>query len=159
MFQRKCHYGRASSCLMIALLVALVPLAAGAQEDDGAQGDYYAWTAPSADEQLAADDTPIPAGQGALFAPALSKGVDEPEVVVFAGDERVASGRTGRRIVVAPGSYTVRVGSGVVNQMMAFPATVEAGATTSIPPGWAGLKVEVVDTQNIPLRSTYEIIR
>ncbi len=152
MFKEKCGKTRAPFCLAL-ILVVLVPLSAVAQDN------YYAWTAPTAEEQLAADSTAIRAGQGAVFVPSYSKSADEPEVLVFAGEERVVAGRTGQRIVVAPGKYTVKVGSGAVKQMMEIPAEVKAGATTSISPSWSGLKVEVVDAQNIPHRATYEVIR
>ncbi len=125
-----------------------------------AQGDeFYAWTAPDAQQQLAADATEIPAGQGAIFVPAMSKGADEPEVLIFSGESKVAGGVTGKRIVVAPGSYVVRVGSGAVKQMLEAPVTVAAGATAEVPVSWGGLKIEVVDEQNIPPRGTYELIR
>ncbi len=136
----------------IACLALLVPATAAADE-------YYAWTAPPAEEQLAGDQTPMASGQGAIFVPAMSEGADEPEVLVFDGEQRVASGRTGTRIPLAPGSYTLRVGSGPPTQMSALPVTVVAGQTLTQPVSWAGLKVEVVDTQNIPHRGTYEIIR
>lgn len=141
------------AALAIAAVVAVPP--AVAQTDDG----LYAWLAPSASEQLAADETVVPSGKGAVFVPAMTEGADEPDVLVFRGDERVATGKSGQRIVLDPGSYTVKVGSGTVSQMMSMPAEVAAGRTISLETGWAGLRVQVVDTQNIPVRSTYELIR
>ncbi len=150
------YQGCIKSCtLWAACLALLAPMSAVAEESTS----YYAWTAPSAEEQLASDQTTLGPGQGAIFVPAMSKGADEPEVLVFSGEERVASGRTGTRIPVAPGSYTLRVGSGPPSQMSALPVTVAAGETAVPTVSWAGLKVEVVDTQNIPHRGTYEIIR
>jgi hypothetical protein len=139
--------------LGVACLAVLTPVAAGAQDS------FYSWTAPSTEEQVAADQTAIPSGQGAVFVPTVSKAADEPEVLLFAGDDKVAAGRTGVRIPVAPGSYTLRVGSGPPRQMLALPVSVLAGETTIADVTWAGLKIEVVDTQNIPNRGTYEIIR
>lgn len=136
-------------------LSVMLPFSAGAQS----KAAFYNWTAPAAKQQLAADSTEVASGQGAVFVPAMTKGVDEPEVLVFAGEKKVASGRTGQRIPVAPGSYTVRVGSGAVKQMSQHQVDIAAGATVTVKATWAGLKVEVVDTQNIPHRATYEIIR
>ena len=59
----------------------------------------YPWIAPSAEEQLAADTTVVPAGSGAVFVPAMTNGADEPETLVYQGTQRVASGLNGRRIV------------------------------------------------------------
>lgn len=140
---------------IVALLASLIAFPVTAQEFEG----LYAWLAPTAEEQLAADATAIPAGDGAIFVPAMSSGADEPEVLVYSGDKRVASGRTGQRILVAPGSYDVRTGSGAVLQTVSTPVTVTAGTTTSVTPTWSGLRVHVVDTQNLPLRSTYDLIR
>ncbi len=53
----------------------------------------------------------------------------------------------------------MRVGSGTAAQMSQHSIEVGAGKTVTVEPTWAGLKVEVVDTQNIPHRGTYEIIR
>lgn len=139
---------------MIAV-AALSTAPIAAQSGEG----LYSWNAPAAAEQIAADATVIPAGKGAIFTPAMTAGADEPNVLVFAGEEKIATGKTGQRIVVAPGVYEVRIGSGTANQMVNVPAVVTAGKTTTLEPTWSGLLVQVVDTQNIPLRSTYEIIR
>ncbi len=142
--------------ILTALLIpcGLVANAALAQED------LYRWAAPTANEQLAADATVVPSGQGALFAPAMSSDrQDEPQVLVFRGDQQVASGKTGERIVVPPGEYVVHVGSGAINQMVRNEVSVTAGRTTMVDPVWGGLRIEVVDENNIAFRGTYEIIR
>ena len=120
---------------------------------------YYPWTAPSAAEQLAADETTVPTGQGAVFVPALSDGASEPQAVVVQNGQQVATGLNGTRIVVAPGQYVVRVGSGPAPQMVEVPVTVTANQTVTVPVQWAGLRVEVVDENNIPHRGSYELIR
>ena len=83
----------------------------------------------------------------------------EPEALVLRGDERVAGGLNGTRIPVAPGDYVVRVGSGPTPQMVSVPVTVQAGETAVIPIRWGGLRVEVVDENNLPHRGAYELIR
>ena len=118
----------------------------------------YRWIAPSAEEQLAADTTVVPAGSGAVFVPAMTNGADEPETLVYQGTQRVASGLNGRRIVLAPGSYVLRIGSSPLNQMMSVPVEVTAGNTRLVPVTWGGMIVEVVDRNNVPHRGTYELI-
>lgn len=143
--------------LVIALFSSAIVL--GGWSSAQAQEDLYRWTAPTAAEQLTADTTSIPSGQGAVFVPALSNGADEPMVLILKGTERVASGATGSRILVAPGRYTVHVGSGTKEQMATVEVEVVAGQTAPVSPTWGGLRVEVVDDGNIPHRGTYELLR
>ncbi len=110
--------------------------------------------------QLLRDDTRMPVGMGAIFAPSLSAGDREPLVSVHRNGRLVTGkAKLGRRIIVAPGDYEVRVGSGAGNQQLSRKVRVEAGKTTVVPPAWAGLDVAVVDESFVPFRGTYEIIR
>lgn len=136
-----------------------VLIAAGPAPAADSQHDLYRWTAPAAAAQEAADPTPVPDGRGAIFVPAMTAGADEPDVLIFSGSERAAVGKTGERILVVPGPYTVRVGSGTANRMVATEVVVGDGATVAVEPTWGGLVVEVVDTGSIPHRGTYELIR
>ena len=145
-----------------ALVVAVAlfhgfPTATSAQTT--APSDIYRWLAPDAGVQAAAATTPIPPGAGAILVPSLSGPDSEPQALVFSGDEQVASGPNGARIVVAPGAYLVRVGSGPQSQMVSVPVDVQAGATTVVPVRWGGLRIEVVDERNLPHRGVYELIR
>ena len=109
--------------------------------------------------QLQRDDTPIPLGHGAIFAPTLSDGEREPLVGVYQNGTSVAEGKLGQRIVVPPGDYEVRVGSGAVSQQIPTNVRVLAGKTTVLPPVWAAMEVAVVDKTFVPFRGTYELIR
>ena len=141
---------------LFALTMASMAPRAGAQ---ALASDIYRWTAPEADTQVAADPTLVASGMGAIFIPAMTDGGSEPESLVFHDGEQVASGMNGVRIGVAPGSYDVRVGSGPTSQMVSIPVTVPAGATTVTPVRWGGLRIEVVDENNLPHRGAYELIR
>ena len=139
------------------LVVAIEGTPVAAQS--AAMAEYYHWLAPPAAAQLAADDTPVPADRGAIFVPALSDSASEPETLVFQDDRQVASGPTGRRIVVPPGRYDVRVGSGPARLMVGEEVTVAAGLTVTVAVRWGGLRVSVVDGNDIPHRGSYELIR
>ena len=128
---------------------------AGAQP--AATDAYSRWLAPAAAEQVRADDTPVPAGSGAILVPALSDGALEPEVLVYRDGQQTAAGPTGRRIVVAPGSYRVRVGSGPTALMVQEDVTVVAGATATVAVRRGGPRVTVVDANDIPHRGSYEL--
>ena len=124
-----------------------------------APSDIYRWLAPDAATQAAAATTAIPPGAGAILAPSMSGPESEPQALVFRGGEQVASGPTGARILVEPGAYLVRVGSGAMSQMVSVPVDVQGGATTVVPVRWGGLRIEVIDESNLPHRGVYELIR
>ena len=156
--ERRNEAGRRGSRLALAftLLSGLAPVAAA---QTAAPSEVYRWLAPDAPAQAAADATAIPPGAGAILVPAMSGTDNEPQALVFRGDDRVAGGPNGARIVVEPGAYTVRVGSGPTPQMVSVPVDVQAGATTVVPVRWSGLRIEVVDESNLPHRGAYELIR
>ena len=158
--RRTPHGARLRQALIAAaaLLLATPSLTTAQQPADLNQA-LYRWTTPTPADQLAADATVVPSGMGALFVPAMTNGIDEPEILVYQGDQRIASGPTGRRIVVAPGSYMLRIGSAPLNQMVTVPAEVTAGNTTLVPVRWGALVVEVVDENNVPHRGSYELIQ
>jgi len=139
-----------------ALFLASSP--AAAQPPVEAEQDLYKWTAPTPTDQLAADVTPVPSGMGAVFVPAMTKGFDEPQFLVYQGDQRIASGQNGMRVVLPPGKYTLRLGSAPLRQLMSIPFDVTAGNTTVVPVTWGALVVEVVDGNNVPHRGSYELI-
>lgn len=117
------------------------------------------WPAGRVDGQLDEDSTLIPFGKGAIFVPSMTTGLDEPPVEILSGEERVAEGTSGQRIILAPGTYTVRIGSGATQQRMVVQATVRELSTTVIPVSWSGLTVHVVNERYNSLRASYELIR
>ena len=117
------------------------------------------WPAGTVGRQLDRDTTLVPFGKGALFVPALTNPLDEPPVTVARAGQRVAEGTTGTRIILSPGTYEVRLGSGAVDQRLRYQASVEEGHTTIIPVSWGGLSVHVVDEAYGSLRTSYELIR
>ena len=111
--------------------------------------------------QVLKDDTPMPVGFGAVFLPSPMDGDREPVVAVSRqGEEKLLSeGQMGRRIVLSPGVYSFRFGSGAGNQQLNVDAEVVAGRTTVVPPTWGGLEVDVRDSSFVPFRGTYELFR
>lgn len=141
--------------ILITMLTLSTPVLAQGQPGD----QFHRWTAQPAPVQLANDATSIPIGQGSVFVPSLSDGADEPEALIYQGERQIATGRTGRRIVMTPGRYTVRIGSGPDRQLLDVPVEVLRDETAVVPVRWGGLKIEVVDENNIPHRGSYELIR
>jgi hypothetical protein len=101
----------------------------------------------------------VPYGKGALFVPSMNNPLDEPPVTVWQGNEKVADATTGMRIVLAPGTYFVQLGSGSVEQRFGRTVTVQELKTTVVPVTWSGFTVHVMDAQLNSLRMPYEIIR
>ena len=126
-------------------------------EFDGTNGLGVNWRHTA---QYQSDTTPVLAGQGAIFLPALSLKPDrEPPVSVLADGKEVASGTMGRRIALAPGNYQVEFGSGPASQHIVREVTVVEGETTVLTPDWSTLDVSVVNINFIPFLGTYEVIR
>ncbi len=109
-------------------------------------------------EQLDEDVTPIPVGMGSLFVPSLTEAALEPPVVVFYKGERVASGRTGERIVLPPGTYEVTAGDGDPDGHARTTIQVIAGVTTPVKPFFGAVRVQIVDDAAQPLKDTFIIV-
>lgn len=112
------------------------------------------------DPLLRADETAMPAGKGAIFFPALSGTPErEPPLGIHSPDgERVATGKMGQRVVLPPGPYEVRFGSGAGRQQVTIPVLVEEGRVTVAPPTWGALELRVVNDRFIAFRGSYELI-
>lgn len=135
--------------LAIGALCATVPGSAGAQP--------VAESVPSdqLEQQLTDDPTPVPIGMGALFVPALTESSLEPPIVVLSGEDRVASGRTGQRIVLPPGRYTVAAGHGHLSHWARASVNVTEGVTTPVRPFFGAVRVHIVDERRRPVGDEY----
>lgn len=146
--------------LLTGLSLASAPArAVEALGSDAVLKKQHGWPAGTIAEQLRADPTLIPFGKGAIFVPAMTRPLDEPLVSVWAGERRVAQGTTGVRILVEPGSYSVRLGSGSVQERFHTQVKVRELHTSVVPVSWAGLVVHIVDENLSSVRQSYEIIR
>lgn len=127
---------------------------------DDRLGQPRDWLAGTLQEQLDGDPTLVPYGKGALFVPTMTSGFDEPPVSVWSGERLAAEGTTGSRILLIPGTYEVRLGSGTgEGERITVQATVHERKATIVPVTWAGLQVHVIDEQASSVRSSYELIR
>jgi hypothetical protein len=125
-----------------------------------AQEDPFAWTEPSALEQLEADRTVIPIGKGAVFVPTITGSLNEPPIIlVKEGTDEVLDIPTGKRVLVDPGAYVVIVSSGTPGQGVGQAVDIVEGETVSVPVTWGALRIEVVDDRRVPHRGGYELIR
>lgn len=107
--------------------------------------------------QLDEDITPVPAGMGALFVPTLTGAASEPLVIVLRKGSRIASARTGERIVLPPGEYEVVVGTGPMERRARQIVEVQEGLTKPVPPFFGALRVSIVDRKNSPVEGEYVV--
>jgi len=117
------------------------------------------WDQPPTAEQLSLDSTLIPPGKGAIFVPAMSDPRLDPPWLILQGSHVVQSLQPGRRAVVPPGIYEVRLGSGSLEERIRRRVLVREGVTTVIPATWSTLVVNVVDEYSQPFRGSYELLR
>jgi hypothetical protein len=108
-------------------------------------------------DQLELDVTPVPVGMGALFVPSLTDPTLEPRVIVFSGVDRVASGTTGKRIVLPPGTYRVVFGAGPEQARATREVRVVEGVTTPLEPFFGAVRVTAVNTKGRPVPTEYVI--
>ena len=118
----------------------------GAEEPQTPPG----WLQPPGKVQMEMDPELVPVGKGAVFVPAMSESAAEPPYVVLGADDEVV-GRSpiGKKTVLKPGSYKVKVGSGVEGQMLTHLVDVHEGHTALVEPDWAGMIVRVVDEHGV----------
>lgn len=136
-------------------LLAIAGLTSTASAQSEAAGPQQRAGVRAAREQLDLDTTPIPAGMGALLVPSLTRGTQEPIVLVLQGDDRVASGRTGERIILPPGKYRVVVGHGRLDQRAATDVEVVEGVSTPLPPFFGAVRVQLVSESIQPIAGEY----
>lgn len=119
-----------------------------------------AWPAPTAEEQLAADEVLLGMGEGAIFVPSMTHGRLEPRVTVLDARGSVAAlGSSGLRLRVPPGPYRVRFGSGSEDQRLEIPVEVEDGATVLTPTPWSGLTIATITPERQHVRGEYKLVR
>lgn len=140
-----------------AVRILLIALAIAPGGISGAGAQESTWESPSVEIQLQMDPTLVPIGKGAIFVPSMTDPDNEPVYGVIAGDRTAQDSRTGSRITVEPGTYTVVFGSGTKEQMMQKTVKVVEGSTTVIKPDWAGLVIEVINQSRAEIREYYEV--
>jgi len=134
---------------LLMLLIALLSTPAYGQEKT--------WYAPPSREQLGRDPTLIPIGKGAVFVPTMTNALVEPVYTVYSKSQEATSSETGKSVLLLPGIYEVRIGSGTIEQMTSRTVEVREGHTTLIKPDWAGLIIDVIDETRSSVRESYEL--
>jgi hypothetical protein len=143
--------------LLIAALATLGISGIASAQEPAAGPPQSAAALRSSRDQLDLDVTPVPAGMGALLVPTLTRSSQEPIVLVFQGEDRVASGRTGERIILPPGRYRVLVGHGPLDRRASRDADVAEGVSTPLPAFFGAVRVQLVNEEAQPVEGEYII--
>ena len=146
---RRCRSAPTGICLVF-LAVLSVGIAAA---------DESTWSAPPGRVQLAEDPQLIPKGKGMLFVPMMSvPHGNEPSYQIYRkGGEHVGSASPGSGVLLPPGSYRVRIGSGAISQMIRKTVEVMEGSSTLLKPDWSALVIDVIDQARTPVSESYEL--
>jgi hypothetical protein len=117
------------------------------------------WDAPSTDEQLRQDATLLPIAKGAVFVPAMTDTLLEPSYVVVQDGTIIQTVSVGRRAILEPGIYDIRLGSGAFDQRFNRRVMIVDGRTTVVRATWGAVTIQVVDERTEPFRGSYELLR
>jgi len=96
---------------------------------------------------------------GAIFIPSPTSPDREPLVIVLRAGSRIASARTGQRVVLPPGEYEVVVGSGPMAERARQTVEVREGITAPVAPFFGSLRVSLVDRKGQPIDGEYVVAR
>jgi hypothetical protein len=117
------------------------------------------WDSPPPREQLELDGTLIPPGKGAVFVPSMTDPRLEPPWLVVRDGSILQTVAPGRRAILDPGIYEIRLGSGVMAERFRRRVLVKEGLTTVVPATWSAVVIQVVDERSTPFRGSYELLR
>jgi len=119
----------------------------------------YNWIAPPPKTQMDMEGMDDIKGLGRLFLPAMTNPDFEPIYTIFQYDTVIKEQKMGNSVWLRPGRYTIKYGSGNLNQMMKKVIEIEAEETRVIEPDWSGLTVRIIDETREWLKESYEIYR
>jgi hypothetical protein len=139
----------------VSLFCACLTMSAPLLAQEGA--DLDAFEVGKLQDQMELDITPVPVGMGALFVPSMTDPALEPVITVLSNGSRVASGKPGKRIVLPPGQYIVRFGSGEATSRPERSISVIEGVTTPVEPFFGAVRITAVDTDGRPVSVPYVI--
>lgn len=131
------------------LAILLLASASGADEST--------WSVPPARAQLQRDQVLIPKGKGLLFVPAMTLG-NEPSYQIFREGRLITSVSPGIGAPLDPGTYEVRLGSGLNSQRFSKTVPIFEGERTLVKPDWAGLVIDVLDNTRTSVNESYELL-
>jgi len=123
----------------------------------GQQVKRYNWIAPPPKAQMDMEAMDDIKGLGRLFLPAMTNPDFEPIYTIFQYDTVMKQQKMGNSVWLRPGRYTIKYGSGNLDQMMKKVIEIEAEETRIIEPDWSGLTIRIIDETREWLKESYEV--
>lgn len=120
---------------------------------------HYNWLTPPPKVQLDMEALDDIKGLGRLFLPAMTDPELEPVYTVSKDDSIIAEQKMGQSVWLRPGRYTIRYGSGTLDQLMRTVIEIQAEETKIVEPDWSGLTIRVIDETREWLKEPYELYR
>lgn len=120
---------------------------------------YSDWVTPSPTDQIYLEGLDDQKGMGRIFVPAMTVGETEPQYAIFHDGEQIGEQNTGSSFFLLPGEYTVRLGTGTIDQRISRTVKVVAEQTVIIKPDWCALTVEIIDELRNYVKQDLQIYR
>jgi hypothetical protein len=143
-----------SGAILSALLGAALP-----HSGEPASAAAATWNTPPPLTQVAREAQVIPWEKGTLFLPAMTDPDYEPAFSVYRDSQMLKVQRTGHSVVLDPGTYTVRWGSGDLTQRLERSVEVRAGNATVVDVDWSGLVIRAIDETRTTIGYNYEVVQ
>ena len=106
---------------------------------------FDTWLAAPPKEQLYREGFDDQKGVGRIFVPAMTTPANEPLYAVFRDGKLVGERLMGSSFFLEPGTYTVILGTGNIEQRVHREVVVNREETVVIDPTWCSLTIEVID--------------
>ncbi len=123
------------------------------------QPKQYNWIAPPPKLQIDQEAMDDIKGLGRIFLPAMTNADFEPVYTVLQNDTILKVQKMGKSVFLRPGKYSIKFGSGTLNQMMKKDIYIQAEETRIIEPDWCGLTIRIIDEARNWLKEPYELFR
>jgi len=120
---------------------------------------YETWLTPSPSLQLYIEELDDRKGLGRIFVPAMTSPGNEPFYAVFQEEELVGEKSMGASFFLTPGSYTVILGTGTLEQRIRREVEIRREETVILKPDWCALTIEVIDETRSYFKQDLQIFR
>ncbi len=156
------HYSRTDwkERLLACLLLLVICFNTGiGQPNDETIRKQDTWLTPLAEQQLYIEGLDDRKGLGRIFVPAMTSGSNEPNYAVFQNDELMGQRNMGESFFLKPGTYTVVLGSGNLDQRVRREVSVGREETVILHPDWSALTIEVIDETRNYFKQNLQVFR
>jgi hypothetical protein len=119
----------------------------------------YNWISPPPKQQLDQEAFDDIKGLARIFLPVMTSSDFEPVYTVLQHDSTIKVQKMGKSTFLRPGKYTIKFGSGTLNQMISRTISIRAEETRIIDPDWSGLTIRIIDEARNWLKEPYELFR